>query len=122
MQAVSQKINHLTHIETANSESWVSKIAISENENTARLSATVSCEALEKPEQDIFFEVDIQHKNYLRAFYEPFILACFPAALLHGEKRISVDGDLCPELISNIKSAMLLQKRWWKDKNTLPII
>lgn len=100
----------------------ISKIAISENENTARLSAAVSYEVLEKPEQDIFFEVDIQHKNYLRAFYEPFILACFPAALFHGEKRIWVDGDLCPDLISNIRSAMLLQKRWWKDENPLPII
>src|SRR6478752_4353922 len=86
----------------------INNIATSENENTARLSATVSYEALEKPEQDIFFEVDIQHKNYLRAFYEPFILACFPAALFHGEKRILVDGDLCSELISNIKSAILL--------------
>lgn len=100
----------------------ISKAEISENKGKARLSAIVFYESVSKPKQEIFFEVDISHKKFLRNILEPFLLSCFPAALFHGEERITIDGPICPELAANVKAAMHLQKRWWGDKNPIPII
>lgn len=87
-----------------------------------RLTARVVHESIEKPDDEIFFAVDSEHRHHLRQVNEPFFLSCFPAALHHGEERISVEGPLCPELVSNVKAALLLQKRWWKDPRPVPRI
>lgn len=99
----------------------IERLEISEKAGQVRLSARVSYETAQRPAHEIFFEVDREHRVYLRPIYEPFLLACFPAALFHGEERIAIDGELCPEVESNVRSAMLLQKRWWGG-GALPLI
>lgn len=100
----------------------ISQAQISEQNGRTRLTARVTHEAVDRPAEDIFFEVNTRHKDHLRLLNEAFLLCSFPAALFHGEKRIVVEGPLCPELVANLRAAMLLQKLWWGDTQAIPVI
>lgn len=98
----------------------IEKLEIADHQDKCRLVAEVSYESINRPVQEIYFEVENANRDYLRDIYEPFLLACFPAALVHKEERIAVDGRVCSELLDNVKAAMLLQRKWWNDKCAIP--
>ena len=64
----------------------------------ARVVASVVWEDNDRPQRDIYFEVDKAFADYLTPDPHAFLVACLVPAVHHGEKRILVDETICPEL------------------------
>ena len=100
----------------------IANLNLHDTGDKSRLSADVTFEDSSTKSFEIYFEVSNRHRKHLRYGYEPFVLACFPVALYKGERRIKIDGDLCPELASNINAALCLQKKWWGSESSIPTL
>src|SRR5262249_36754808 len=48
---------------------------------------------------------------------EAFLVALYPLAVLHGEKRIKVADAVCPMLVEGLRTVRL----WWETWEGLPI-
>ena len=100
----------------------IEDIYTSNSNGKVRVSAHITYEECARQPLDIYFEVNSEHADYVSSNYESFLLAAFPAALYHKEKRIKIDGDLCSDLLMNIRAAMYLQKSWFGYQQDIPII
>ena len=80
--------------------------------------ATVAWEDCEYPEQELIFETRSDGIDH--AADEPcadaFLSACFPLAVVHGERRVRVDGRACPMLIEGLYTA----HAWWTSWGGMP--
>ncbi|MDP2561431.1 hypothetical protein [Psychrobium sp. 1_MG-2023] len=101
----------------------ISDCRIEKNADYATLLAEVCFENNDKPPLTLNISLPRSRENMLQCSFEPFLLGAFPAALLHSEHRIHIEGNLCPYLKSNLEAAMRLQKHWWFTKDhRLPTI
>ncbi|MGH2595266.1 MAG: hypothetical protein ACRDH7_04805 [Actinomycetota bacterium] len=73
-----------------------------------RVAATVTWEERERPPLDLYFETDERFAADLSCDPHGFLVACVPPALRHGERRIAIDEDICPELHDGLQTAMQL--------------
>ena len=78
-----------------------------------RASALVKWEECERPERLVYFETDPRFANDLSPNPNAFLLATVMYALCHGEKRILVEGRLCPELRNGVITAMQQIRHWY---------
>jgi hypothetical protein len=80
-----------------------------------RCTATVGWEDNQHPDQHLRFEIDDKAGD-LPDHGDHLLAACFPLALLHRERRISVDAPLCPMLVDGL----FLVHAWWSQWGGLP--
>lgn len=73
-----------------------------------RVAATVTWEDSDRPPFDVYFETDERFDADLSCDPHAFLVACVPPALRHGERRIAIDEDICPELHDGLLTAMQL--------------
>jgi hypothetical protein len=71
-----------------------------------RVAATVTWEESDRPPLDVFFETDERFAADMSCDPHAFLVACVPPALRHGERRIAIDEDICPELHDGLRTAM----------------
>lgn len=78
-----------------------------------RIAADVVWEDRERPGVTLYYDVRAEHASLLapRAA-EAFLLATAVIAQHEGERRISVDDDLCPLLAERLQGAMRLLRQW----------
>ena len=77
------------------------------------LSATVAWEDNNRPTVEVFFRV-FSHDGFVNASdYNAFLVACIVPALHHGERRIQIDGPVCPWLVDNLITAMAYLNHWY---------
>lgn len=86
------------------------------------LTARVRYEDIDRPATTVSIAVDAEFAALLAPRYEAILLGCFPAALFHAEKRIRIEGDICPYLLDNVAAALRMQKMWWKDTHPVPAL
>lgn len=49
---------------------------------------------------------------------DPFLTACAPIAYRHGERRLLIEGNVCPLLVENIYTALEYLRNWyWYEYN-----
>lgn len=70
------------------------------------VAASVTWEESDRPPLDLFFETDERFAADLSCDPHAFLVACVPPALRHGERRIAIDEDICPELYDGLQIAM----------------
>ena len=56
---------------------------------------------------------DAEASDDLIANPDAFVVACMAPAMRHGERRIKIDGDVCPYLKSGLETAMSLIHYWY---------
>ena len=78
-----------------------------------RASASIAWEEADRPTKDYYFEVDPPLANDLLASPEAFLTVALIPALRHGERRIAVEGEVCPYLRSGLDSVMSLFRHWY---------
>jgi hypothetical protein len=76
-----------------------------------RSSALVTWEELEHPDGLLDFEVPVKTGRIAGPSAEAFLLACFPLAVRHGERRIRIDSPVCPMLVDGLHTV----HAWWTD-------
>ncbi|MBA2490445.1 MAG: hypothetical protein H0V34_01650 [Gammaproteobacteria bacterium] len=87
-----------------------------------RVAATVTWEDTDKSAQDIFFETTVAFADGLSNNPHAFLVACIIPALRHGERRIAIDAEICPELRNGLITAMSLLRHWYKPERRLVTI
>ena len=79
----------------------------------ARISATFKWEDCERPEREIYIETPLEFRDDLNCNPNTFITAGIMPAMRHGEKRILVDGSVCPQLRNGLETACLQFRKWY---------
>lgn len=87
-----------------------------------RISATVIWEDCDRPVHELFYETDVQFADDLLCNPHTFLIGCTMPALCHGEIRIFMDEEVCPELQEGLKAAMTLIRHWWYPKEEQGIL
>lgn len=86
---------------------------VSENGRT-RAEARVTWEDCEQPEKRVFIETPDPWGGDISAGAEAFLVGCLIPALHFGEKRIVVQGPVCPFLLEGLETVMALMRVWTK--------
>jgi hypothetical protein len=82
--------------------------------NLAKVAATVTWEDCDRPSQDIYFETTSEFAQALSCNPHAFLVASIVPALHHGEKRIQIDEEICPELQNGLMTVMGWINHWYK--------
>ena len=78
-----------------------------------RVSAKVTWEDCNRPEMEVFLETVMDFAEGLAANPHAFLVGCIMAAMYHGEKRILIDAEICPELRDGLVTAMKRFAHWY---------
>ncbi|HUF63652.1 MAG TPA: hypothetical protein VMN36_16365, partial [Verrucomicrobiales bacterium] len=85
-----------------------------------RVSANVVWEDSAFPERQIYFETGPQFADHLSCNPNAFLLAAVIPALHHRERRLLVDGALCPQLRNGLTIALELIQLWYGHPRDRP--
>src|SRR5688500_4389567 len=78
-----------------------------------RLTARVVWEDSARPACDVYFETESEFADGLSTNAHAFLIACLLPAMRYGERRVSVDTAICPELQHGLVNAMKLVQGWY---------
>ena len=90
----------------------ISDLRVEPNGDRVRAVAHVVWEDCARPARDIYFETEAEFADRLRCDPNAFAVAAVVPAMRYGEKRLAVEGALCPHLQQGIDAAVSLL-RWW---------
>ncbi|MFW5936961.1 MAG: hypothetical protein ACOCS6_02795 [Desulfosalsimonas sp.] len=87
-------------------------LQLRQHEGRTRAGATVTWEDCDQPEKRIFIETTAEHARDLAANPHAFLVGCIVPALHFGEKRIAIEGTVCPGLLEGLETVMALMRVW----------
>lgn len=91
------------------------------NSDVHTLSAKVEWEDNDRPGVEVFFRIYGERELMNASNYNAFLVACVTPALHYGERRISIDGEVCPWLADNLTTMMAYLNHWyWYDQGRRP--
>jgi hypothetical protein len=91
-------------------------------ENSARVSATLVWEDRDRPDREIYVETTADYTDSLNCDPNAFLIAGAIPAMRYGEKRITIEGEICPELKESLPTAMACLCNWHGgDRRIIPI-
>ena len=90
----------------------IEKLRSEKNENRARVAATITWEDCARPAQELFFETTEAFARDLSCNPHAFLIGAIIPAMHYGEKRISIDAEICPELRNGLITAMSFLRHW----------
>jgi hypothetical protein len=91
----------------------ISDFRVRRDPGGARASARVAWEDAPRPEFELFFETDAPGADDLEAAPEAFAVACVHPAVRAGERRLRIEGTLCPRLAGGLEAAVALLGSWY---------
>jgi len=77
-----------------------------------RVAAEVAWEDNERPAQLLYFAIPALYGDDLAPSPDAFLLACFPLAAWLGERRIWIEGSVCPRLRDGLRTAAAVFASW----------
>lgn len=89
------------------------KIENLRSDGTARVAATVIWEDCDRPTQEIYFETTQEFAQDLTCNPHAFLIACIMPAMRHGEARVLIEAEICPELRNGLITAMSWMRHWY---------
>ena len=100
----------------------ISELRLERTGSGARASARVSWEDSARPPLELFFETDARGMDDLTPEPEAFVTACALPAIHSGERRLRVEGPLCPRLAEGLATAAALVQGWYGgSRGPIPI-
>jgi len=94
----------------------------SENKaNRKRVSATVCWEDCSHEDYEVYFETDEKFAEGFDSNPHAALIAYIIPALRHGEKRIFMDAEICPQLKDGVNTAMRWISHWYYGGNRKPL-
>ena len=83
------------------------------NGDRKRVAGTVIWEDCDRPVHELSFETDEEFEKDLTCNPHGFLVACIMPAFCHGEERVFIDAEICPQLREGLITAMALIRHWW---------
>ncbi len=90
----------------------ISAIRRAGGDGRVRVEADVLWEEAPRPQRTIFFETDERFGDGLATSAEAFVTGCIVPAWRHGERRIRLEGTVCPELREGLVGALTMLASW----------
>ncbi|MBC8247597.1 MAG: hypothetical protein H8E81_08420 [Deltaproteobacteria bacterium] len=81
-------------------------------DNRTRVSASVTWEDCDQPRQTVFIETESRFSDDISCNPNAFLVGCLLPAMHYGEKRIRVEGDICPLLNEGLQTVMGIMQHW----------
>jgi hypothetical protein len=78
-----------------------------------RVSATVTWEDCDRESREVFFETTAEFAGAMNCDPHAFLLVSILRGMNHGERRIVIDGEICPVLKCGLLTAMTTLKNWY---------
>ncbi len=100
----------------------ISDIRLEKFSGSVRASAQIHWEESSHPALDLYFETDSCEEEDFWANPDAFLSACAPVALRDGEKRLRVEGRVCPRLRDGVAAALQILGSWYHPDQSLPRI
>lgn len=100
----------------------ISDIRLEKSSGTLRASAQIHWEESSRPTLDLYFEADSGEEEDFWANPDAFLSACAPVALRDGEKRLLVEGMVCPRLRDGVAAALQILGSWYHPDQRPPTI
>jgi hypothetical protein len=91
----------------------IANIRIESTDARKRAVGTVTWEDCDRPSRDVYFETTEEFGEYLSIDTDAFVTAAILAACAHGERRLLVEGEICPVLRDGLVTAMSLVSHWY---------
>jgi hypothetical protein len=79
----------------------------------ARVSATVTWEDCARPVEELYFETEEEFAKGLTCNPHAFLVGCIIPAMHYGERRLSIEAEICPELRQGLITAMSWLRHWY---------
>lgn len=86
------------------------------NGDLVRVSATITWEDCDRPEKEIYIETDARFAKDISCNPHTFLLIGIMPAMRHGERRVLIDGKVCPELRNGLITAMQQLRVWYGEE------
>ncbi len=83
------------------------------NGSKVRVAATVTWEDCDRQAHDVYFETDEPFEEYISCNPDAFLVGCIVPAMHYGEKRVFIDGEICPQLNTGLTTAMSVLRHWF---------
>lgn len=83
-----------------------------------RVEATIVWEDCDRPAEIVFFETDDVFARDVAAHQDALLIGCAIPAMRYGERRIVLDGTVCPHLRQNLMMALSYLRAWFYDSST----
>ena len=87
-----------------------------------RFAATVFWEDSARPPVEIWWDVGEELEVDARPEPNAFLTAAFVPALRHGERRIAIEGAVCPLLGRGLQGIGQLLRSWWPGRGAAPVV
>jgi len=87
----------------------------------ARIAATYTWEDCDRPQTEVYIETASAFAEDLAPNANAFLLGGVMPAMLHGERRVYIDGQVCPELRNGLVTAMQQLQQWHGKEACRPI-
>lgn len=91
------------------------------HDNRVRVSASVIWEDCDRPRRDIYLETSARFGADLNCNPDAFLLAAIIPAWYHGERRVLVEGKICPELHKGLITAIQVLTYWYGIRSNDPL-
>ena len=101
----------------------IEDVRTEKNGDRPRIAATVTWEDCDRPKQEVYFETDKAFFDGLSPNPHAFLVGGILPAMRHGEERVLVDGEICPDLRDGLITVMSWMKSWYygPDKKLVTI-
>ena len=81
--------------------------------HTSRILATVIWEDCDRSTQEVYFAASGELADSMSCNPNAFLIGCLMPAMRHGEQRIAIDEEVCPELRNGLATAMGWICHWY---------
>jgi len=79
-----------------------------------RVSAKVEWEDSDREVADVYFQTSPDFADFLSVQPHTFLIGGILPAFHHGERRLRVEGEACPQLVRSVKEVVLFLKSWYR--------
>ncbi len=87
----------------------------------ARISAKITWEDCGRPSQEVSLSTLTDFSEDLSCHPHTFLLTAYIPAMLYGEKRLKIEGQVCPQLRNGLDTAQRILRHWFGDPGHGPI-
>ena len=87
-----------------------------------RVSATVVWEDTDHPTREVYYETSSQFADLIHANANAWAVGCILPARWCGEKRLKIEGRLCPALHNGLGAVIRQMALWYDGSDARPVI
>ncbi len=90
----------------------ISDLKLTEDGRHTRAEARVTWEVADKRPMGVYIETENAFAGDITCHPHAFLVGCFVPAMHYGEKRLVIEGDICPTLREGLQAAMAILADW----------